>query len=185
MDDKEIIALYWRRDQDAIVWTDRKYGGLCRKLAFDILANHEDTEECVSDTYLAAWNSIPPQRPSFLKAYLVKIVRNFSLMRVRQNHAGKHGGGEIDLVLEELEDTLSSHVSVEQTVEQKELAEAVSRFLHTLPEMERNIFLARYYFLSPVAAIAARGRCSQSKVKTSLYRTRKKLKQYLIEEELL
>lgn len=185
MDDNEIIALYWRRDQDAICWTDRKYGGLCRKLSFDILGNREDTEECVSDTFLAAWNSIPPQRPTYLKAYLAKIVRNFSLMRLRENHAARHGGGEIPLVLEELEGTLSSGFSVEQAFEGKEFAAAVSRFLYTLPEGERNIFLARYYFLSSVADIAARAHCSQSKVKTSLYRTRKKLKQYLIEEDLL
>lgn len=97
MDDKEIIELYFARDPNGILETERKYGALCQKVSYNILGNREDAEECVSDTYMAAWNSIPPQRPGLLKAYLMKIVRNFSLMRVRERSAQKHGEGSFPL----------------------------------------------------------------------------------------
>lgn len=185
MDDKEIIELYFRRDQDAIQQTDLKYGGLCKKVSYNILGCPEDVEECVSDTYMALWNSIPPQVPDFLKAYLLKIVRNFSLMRIRERSSHKRGCGELELALEELGDTFSSGISVEGQYEQKEFARAVSRFLHTLPETDRNIFLCRYWHMAGVAEIAGRLHFSQSKVKTSLFRSRRKLQNYLVKEGLV
>lgn len=185
MDDKEIIELYFRRDQEAIVQTDRKYGGLCKKVSYNILGCPEDVEECVSDTYMAAWNAIPPQVPMVLKAYLLKIVRNFSLMRVRELNSRKRGSGEVELALEELGDTFPGAASVEGQYEQKEFARAVSRFLYSLPENERRIFLCRYWHLASVAQIAGTLHCSQSKVKTSLFRTRKKLYQFLTKEGLV
>lgn len=185
MDDTAIIELYFDRDQDAIAETDRKYGPLCTKLSYGILSNLQDAEECVADTYLAAWNSIPPQRPDFLKAYLLKIVRNLSLMRLRRRYAKKNGRGEVTLVLEELGDTFASDFSVEKLVEGKEVAKAVSTFLRTLPERERNIFLIRYWYMTPVSEIAAKLGCKESRVKTSLFRTRKKLQDYLKKEGLV
>lgn len=185
MDDKEIISLYFSRDQEAIAETDRKYGGLCRTVSYNILADHEDAEECVADTYIAAWNAIPPQVPMALKAYLLKITRNFSLMRVRERYSARRGGGELALALEELGDSFPSHLSVEKEVEGRELARAVSSFLYTLPETERNIFLCRYWHFASITDIAQRCRCSQSKIKTSLFRTRKKLQTYLMKEGLV
>lgn len=185
MDDKEIIELYFARDPNGILETERKYGALCQKVSYNILGNREDAEECVSDTYMAAWNSIPPQRPGLLKAYLMKIVRNFSLMRVRERSAQKHGGGELPLALEELGDIFPSSDSVEQAYEGKELAKAVSGFLRTLPQSERDIFLCRYWHFASIADIARKLGCTQSKVKTSLFRTRKKLLTYLKKEDLV
>lgn len=185
MDDKEIISLYFQRDQEAITQTDRKYGGLCKKVSYNILGCAEDVEECVSDTYLAAWDSIPPQVPLFLKAYLLKIVRNFSLMRVREQCAQKRGSGELELALEELGDCFSSPSSVEGAYEQKEVARAVSRFLYTLPETERAMFLCRYWHMASICQIAEGLHCSQSKIKTSLFRTRRKLQDYLQKEGLV
>lgn len=185
MDDEKIIGLFFDRDQNAIYETDRKYGRLCKKVSYGILSNHQDVEECVSDTYMAAWEAMPPQRPSHLGAWLCKVARNLSLMRLRERYSAKNGGGELCVALEELEDTFAPGISVEQACEQKEFARAVSRFLYTLPETQRNIFLARYYLVTPVAEIAHRLHCSQSKVKTSLFRTRKKLQEYLVKEELI
>lgn len=185
MEDNEIIELYFARNQNAICQTDLKYGRLCKGVSYGILSNHEDVEECVSDTYMAAWDNIPPERPSCLGAYLTKIVRNLSLMRLRERYAYKRGGGELTLALDELDDTFAPGISVERGYELKEFAQAVSRFLYTLPETERNIFLCRYYLVTPVADIARRLHCSQSKVKTSLFRTRKKLQDYLTKEALV
>lgn len=185
MDDKEIIDLYLQRNQDAIAETDRKYGGLCKKFSYGILSSWEDVEECVFDTYMALWNSIPPQVPVFLKAYILRILRNFSLMRVRDRCSVRHGGGELALVLDELGDICDPSLSPADSLEQKEFLEVVNRFLRTLPETERNIFLCRYYFVTSIGEIAEKLGCSQSKVKTSLYRTRKKLLTYLKKEDLI
>lgn len=185
MEDTAIMELYFARDQEAIAETDRKYGPLCTKVSYGILSNLQDAEECVADTYLAAWNSIPPQRPDFLKAYLLKITRNLSLMRLRRRYARKNGRGEVTLVLEELGDTFASDFSVERIYEGREVARAVSCFLRTLPETDRNMFLIRYWYMTPVADIAAKMGCKESRVKTSLFRTRKKLQNYLTKEGLV
>lgn len=185
MDDKKIIELYFARNQRAISETDRKYGQLCKKVSFAILSNYEDVEECVSDTYMAAWQAIPPKMPNYLGAWLAKISRNLSLMRLREKYSVKRGGGEMTLVLEELGDTFPAGDRVEQLYERKELAQAISSFLRNLEDEERNIFVFRYWFMIPVSQIADKLQCSQSKVKTSLFRTRKKLKAYLMQEELI
>lgn len=122
MQDEKIIALYWQRDQSAIDETDKKYGVQLRGLSYGILSDREDAEECVSDTYMAVWNSLPPQRPKRLRAYAAAIVRNLSLRRVRDRYSKKRGGGEVALALEELEDCLCSQTNVECEYEQKELA---------------------------------------------------------------
>lgn len=185
MEDTQIIRLYWLRDQDAIVQTDKKYGNLCRGLSYRILSNREDAEECVSDTYLAAWHQMPPQKPAYLKGFLARIVRNISISRLRERYSKKNGGGELPLVLEELEQTLASNASVEREYEQKELAAAINRFLETVSQDDRAIFLCRYWRFLSVSEIAQCRRFSESKVKTSLCRTRKKLRNFLESEGLL
>ena len=122
MEDERIIDLYWQRSQEAISRTDEKYGRLCTKISLNILSNAQDAEECVSDTYMALWNSIPPQRPTCFQAFAAAIVRNLSLMKLREQYARKRGGGEFDLVLDELKDTIASCDSVEAECERKEFA---------------------------------------------------------------
>lgn len=148
MEDERIIDLYWQRSQEAISRTDEKYGRLCTKISLNILSNAQDAEECVSDTYMALWNSIPPQRPTCFQAFAAAIVRNLSLMKLREQYARKRGGGEFDLVLDELKDTIASGDSVEAECERKEFAAAVNQFLCTLSADDRNIFVCRYRSVS-------------------------------------
>ncbi len=185
MDDSKIIELYWLRDQEAITQTDMKYGRLCRGISLNIVSDPRDSEECVADTYMAAWNSMPPQRPLRLKAWLAAVVRKLSLMRLRSSYAKKKGGGAVDLVFEELGDTFASSFSVEEEYEAKELEEAVAGFLPILSPEDRRIFLCRYWLFAPVEEIARRLGCSKSKVATSLFRSRQKLRDYLRKEELI
>ena len=182
MEDQAIIDLYWRRDQEAITETSAKYGKLCYQIARNILACHEDAEESVSDTWLTAWHQMPPQRPNILSAFLSKITRSLSIDRWRADHAQKRGGGQIPLALDELADCADGRESVEQLCESKELLQAYRRFLDSLPEADRYIFLRRYFFLDPISEIACRTGFSQSKVTSMLYRTRLKLKHQLEQE---
>lgn len=149
MEDERIIDLYWQRSQEAISRTDEKYGRLCTKISLNILSNAQDAEECVSDTYMALWNSIPPQRPTCFQAFAAAIVRNLSLMKLREQYARKRGGGEFDLVLDELKDTIASGDSVEVECERKEFAAAVNQFLCTLSADDRNILCAATGSLLP------------------------------------
>jgi len=182
MEDTKIIELYFARDEQAIVETDRKYGAYCFSLAKAILESVSDAEEMVNDTYLKAWNVIPPNRPKVLKLFLAKITRNLSFSRWRQLSAQKRGGGEMALVLEELESCIPSPVMVEDTVNAKELAETIRSFLDTVPSREQDIFLRRYFFVEESGAIALRYGMKPAAVLRSLSRTRAKLKQYLIRE---
>ena len=143
-----------------------KYGGYCRAIATNILSNPEDAEECVNDTWLSAWNSMPTHRPQRLAPYLGKLTRWLSLNRLDERNSLKRGGGEASLALEELSETLDSGVDVQRALERKELADAVNRFLETLAVPERRVFLARYWFLLPVKEIAARYDFTQGKVKS-------------------
>lgn len=185
MEDQKIIELYWNRSEEAISETEQKYGNYCCSIARNILANREDAEECVNDTYLAAWNAIPPQRPSLLAAFLGKITRNLSIDRWRTQNRQKRGSGEILLALDELDDCVSGQQSVDAEMERKRFAQVFNRFLDSLPEMERRIFLCRYWYLDPIAEIADRFGFSVSKVTSMLHRTRKKLYIVLEKEELL
>ena len=182
MEDQAIIDLYWQRDQEAIPETSVKYGKLCYQIAWNILSCHEDAEESVSDTWLTAWHQMPPQRPSILSAFLSKITRSLSIDRWRADHAQKRGGGQIPLALDELADCADGRESVEQLCESKELLQTYRRFLDSLPEADRYIFLRRYFFLDPISDIARRTGFSQSKVTSLLYRTRLKLKRQLEQE---
>lgn len=184
MEDKEIVALYFARSEDAIRETDLKYGAFCRRVAQNVLTLREDAEECVNDTWLHAWNSMPSHRPALLAPYLAKLTRWLSLNRLDARKRLKRGAGEAGLALEELNEQLDSGANIQQELEQKELCAAVRRFLDTLDKTERRVFLARYWYFFSVKEIAARLDFSQSKVKSMLLRTRRKLQKYLKEEGL-
>lgn len=185
MEDQEIIELFFRRDEAALRETDRKYGRGCRALALDILRDREDAEECVSDSYLKAWNAIPPTRPLRYAAWLYKVVRNTGISRLRQICGQRRGGGDYTAALEELEDCLASPVNLEERLEAEALAAEIHRLLAALPQSERVMFLARYWLALPTAEIAQKLGCRDGKVRTTLLRTRKKLRQHLEEEGYL
>ena len=182
MDDKAILDLYFARNEEAITETDRKFGSYCYSVANRILNSNEDSEETVSDTYLQAWNSIPPHRPNFLKLFLAKITRNLAFSRWRKLSAEKRGGGETDLVLEELAGCIPGTEQIDDQLNAKELAKAIRLFLDTLPEREQDIFLQRYFFVEDTDTIADRYGIRRTHVNLILSRTRMKLKTYLTQE---
>lgn len=185
MEDREIVELYWKRSEQAISAAAEKYGCCCRAVAYRILGDRRDAEECVNDAYFSAWNAIPPARPDNFGAFLVKITRNAALNRRQQNRAKKRGGGQTELALTELEECVSTVTSVEQGVEDGLLTAALENFLYAQPQPKRNIFIRRYWYLSPLRDIAREYGMSQSKVKSLLFRMRKELKAYLEKEEIL
>ena len=185
MEDQDILELFFRRDEAALNETDKKYGRTCRRLALDILRVREDAEECVSDSYLKAWNAIPPTRPLRFAAWLYKVVRNTGISRLRQASGARRGGTDYTAALEELEDCLASPVNLEEKLEAEALAAEIHRFLAALPQGERVIFLARYWLALPTAEIAQKLGCRDGKVRTTLSRTRTKLRQHLEKEGYL
>jgi RNA polymerase sigma-70 factor (ECF subfamily) len=182
MEDRAIIELYWARQEQALVETDRKYGAYCRTIARNILKNSADSEECVNDTYLRAWNTIPPQRPAILQVFLGTITRNLSVNRYRAAHTLKRGSGQLPVALEELEFCLPASQSVEQQMESAELGRLIDGFLRGLPERDRYIFIRRYWYVDSVREIARRLRMSEGTVKSNLFRTRQRLKEMLARE---
>ena len=185
MDDSGIVDLYFRRSERAIQETDAKYGGYCYQIANNILSNREDSKECVSDTYLAAWHAIPPKRPAMLSAFLGKIARHLAIDRWRSRDAKKRGGSEVCLALEELEGCVADPRTTEGIFDSRELSRAVNRFLAGLPDTERSVFLCRYWYLDSVKEIAAFFGFSESKVASMLLRLRKRLRTQLEKEGLL
>ena len=185
MNDTEIVDLYWQRNSQAITETDKKYGGYCQSIAYRICRSAEDAEECVNDTWLRAWNAMPDKRPQVLSPFLGRITRNCALSRVEARGRQKRGGGEMALALEELADCVAASGDVARQYEARELEQAVNRFVSALGEEERRCFLARYWYLLPVGEIAKRLGYSESKVKSMLFRTRKRLHRRLTEEGLL
>ena len=181
MDDAKIVQMYFDRDEQAIPATADKYGNYCTSIAKNILGNHEDAEECVNDTYLNTWNSIPPHRPNMLSAFLGKIVRNLAFNRYKHNTADKRGGGEIALVLDELADCVSGEDNVERSCEMRELIAAINDFLVTLPKEKRNIFVCRYWYTDSISHIADRYGMSDAAVSMMLNRLRAKLHNYFLE----
>lgn len=181
MEDGQIIDLYWNRDQQAIRETEGKYGPLLRGIAWNLLRSREDSEECVNDTYLRAWNAIPPTRPAFLRTWLGHITRNLSLDLWKRRQAEKRGGGA-ETLLGELEDCVPAPAGPERTVEDQELAEALNAFLRGLSREGRAMFLRRYWYGESVAEIGRALHCGEGKVKSSLFRSRKALREYLEKE---
>ncbi len=182
MNDEKIIDLYFKREEAAIVETDRKYGNYCRKIAWNILALQEDVEECINDTYLHIWNSIPPQLPRHFSGYLGKICRNTALKLYEKLTASKRGGGQIVSCLEELEEITGNSSSLDEQMELTLLASCINHFLAELPKETRIIFVKRYFEMDGIKDIAAEHHCSESKIKMSLKRSREKLKDYLKKE---
>lgn len=184
MEDSQIIDLYFRRSETAIEETDHKYGAYCYKIAYSILASREDSEESVNDTYLSAWKAMPPRRPTVLSTFLGRLTRNISIDRWRKLSAQKRGSGELELALDELGECVSGEKSIEDTLILKEVIAGLNRFLQSLPEEERTVFLCRYWYLNTMEEIGEKMGFSVSKVKSMLLRTRKKLGVYLEKEGL-
>ncbi len=183
--EKEIISLLQKRDETAITKLRDTYGALCQTIAYDILGNREDAEECVSDTMMKLWTTIPPMQPDTLRAYLVTVVRSISISRYRAEHADRRGGGQTAAAIDELAETLSDEDAVERAVDQRALRAAIERFLDTLPPDARTVFMQRYYLMAPVKTIAREQGMSLGKVKMLLMRTRKKLQIFLSKEGYL
>ena len=184
MEDKQIVDLYWARSERAIEETEHKFGSYCRTISYNILGNTSDAEECVNDTWMKAWNSMPTHRPSILAPYLGKLTRWLSLTRLRENNSLRRGGGELPLVLDELAETLDSGVDTERELEIRELNREIRHLLGKLEKEERDVFLARYWYMASIAEIAGKSGFTESKVKTMLHRTRKRLLKQLQEEGL-
>ena len=180
MEDSAIISLYWARDEGAIAATDRKYGALCRSLSQSILASREDAEECVNDTWHRAWDTMPPQRPDALRAYLCRIVRNLSIGRWRAKRARKRGEG-CEVLIGELEDCvpMPAAPSAEEAAEDREVVRAVERWLDTLPREDRAAFLRRYWYGQRVDELAALFGCTPNRMAQRLFRLRKSLRRAL------
>ena len=184
MKDCEIVELYWRRDEEAIVATRNRYGPYLFRIALGILAGIPDSEECVNDTYLGAWNSMPPHRPAVLQTYLGKLTRRLAIDRYRKNSAQKRGGGQMEQSVEELNDCLPGRISLEQEVESRELTASLDRFLRTMSPEKRRVFLLRYWYALPIAEISTRMGFRETKTVNMLSRIRKSLKSHLEQEEI-
>lgn len=181
MNDSDIVKMYFERNGDAIEATSKKYGGYFRTVAQNVLGMAEDAEECVSDTYLKLWNSIPPNRPDSLKSYGGKIARHLAFDRYQKDRAKKRGAGETEFVLYELEGILTESNTVEQEIDRKELAKAIDDFVRKLPIRDKDMFLCRYWYAYAVGDIAVRHGKSSNYVSVKLSRIRVKLKHYLTE----
>ena len=182
MEDERIVDLYWARSESAIRETAEKYGKHCTGIAVNLLHNREDAEECVSDTYLRAWEAIPPQRPSVLGAFLGEITRNLALSRYREKRAQKRGGDTVPLLLDELAQCVPARSNTESDFDAAAVTEALEAFLLTQSVQNRELFLRRYWYADSVSAIAAQFAMSESKVKSLLFRTRNKLRLHLEKE---
>ncbi len=182
MRDEEIVALYWQRDEAAIGETEKKYGRYLTKIAYNILADAEDSKESVNDSYLRAWGSMPPHKPGVLSAYLAKITRRVSIDIFRRRNREKRKASEYAVSLSELEECVSGSGTPDEALDAQLLAAAVNGFLRTLPQDARNAFIGRYYFLDSVREVASYCGMSESKAKSLLFRTRRNLKAYLEKE---
>lgn len=182
MDDKEIVELYWQRNEQAIKETADKYGAYCRKISLNILSDLSDSEENVNDAYMQAWLSIPPHKPDSLMAFLGKLTRNLALNRYKAINAKKRLWNQFAISLDELSDCTPSNIMVEQEVEIAELGKSISSFLYSQKEDIRNVFICRYFYCDSVEEISDRFGYSQSKIKSMLMRARIRLKSYLKKE---
>ena len=181
MDDSKIIELFFERSEQAIVELSKKYGNTCYKIAVNILKNDSDAEECVNDTYLGVWNTIPPQKPKPLLTYICRIARNISIKRYHQNTAKKRNS-YYDVALDELEACLPSSIMVQDEASAKELTSLIDDFLGGLDKTNRIMFVRRYWFSDSISDIATRFNLSKHAVTVRLSRTRERLRQYLIKK---
>ena len=184
MKDNQIVDLFWQRSEAAISETDSKYGNYCHTIAYNILQNAEDSEECVNDTWLNAWNSMPDKRPARLSPFLGKITRNLAITKGLAKTREKRGGKAITLALEELDECLASGYDLNSEIEQRELERAINTFVKALPQIEQELFVLRYWYFETEVAIATRKGFSKSKVNVVLKRVRNKLQRYLLQEGL-
>ena len=184
MEDSRIVELYWQRSEEAIPETENKYGRYCISIAENILRDKEDAKECVNDTYLAAWNTIPPHRPEALSTFLGKITRQLSLKKLRDSSVDKRGGGSISVSVDELENCIPAGQSIDDSIDTAEIAKILDSFLETLPVDERRVFLRRYWYFDSIGDISSRFGFGKSKVKMMLKRTRDKLKECLQREDI-
>lgn len=185
MEDRNIVELFFKRDQQAIRETDNKYGSYCKMIAGNILKSFQDVEECIDDTYIKLWNKIPPSRPIAFKGFIGKITRELAYDRYRAGSAKKRGGGEVEAVLEELDECIPDSGSVESSIMGNELAGIVSDFVGKLPEKEAYIFLGRYFYAYDIAFIARKFGMTKGNVSVTLTRIRNKLKERLMKEGYL
>ena len=181
MEDKEIVALYWKRDEKAISETAVKYGKYCKRIALNIVCNNEDAEECVNDTYLQTWNSIPPHKPNLLSTFLGKIVRNLSFNKYKSIHSEKRGGYEVTLILDELSEIISDNESVEDHILQLEMIKEINSFIYNLSKEKQYMFIRRYWYSDSIIEIATQCRRTANSVSVELSRIRNKLRDHLIE----
>jgi RNA polymerase sigma-70 factor (ECF subfamily) len=179
MDDRGIIKLFFDRDESALTEAEKKYNGYCHSIAYGILGDRRDSEECVNDAMLGLWNTIPPKKPENLRTYLAKLTRNFALNRYKMRSAEKRGGSGVDVSLDELEGCLPSSDNLENIVDSMVLSELLNSFLGTLKAESRIIFVQKYWYFRSVDDIARDLSVSKSKVKVSLMRTRARLAEYL------
>lgn len=180
MNDLQIIELFWDRDETAIKAVSDKYSLFCYKIAWNILTNHEDSEECVNDTWFAAWKYIPPKKPAILSSFLGKITRGFAIDSLRKKYAFKRMDLHITSILDEAETVNQAFVStVDDYIEEQELIRTINQFLHNLNKTDQDIFIRRYWYMDTIKDIAQRHTCNESKVKSSLFRNRKKLRHVL------
>ena len=182
MDDQEIIARFFARDEEGLTAARARYEPYCAAVARSLLNDPRDQEECLSDTWLRAWNAIPPQRPRSLGAFLAKITRNLAINRLRDGNAQRRGGGQVPLALEELRECVSPEGSPEGELDRQAAEEALNRFLDGLPPLQREVFLRRYWYLDSLEDIARRAGWSKSRVTTTLHRLRVRLRAHLIQE---
>ena len=185
MEDGKIVELYWLRDQQAIEHTQKKYGPYLTKVAMNILCDEQDSAESVNDTYMAAWNAMPPHRPQALCPFLSKITRRIAISLLRKNQSQRRGAGAYEASLEELREILPEGNTTEETYEAKALVAAISAFLRGIPEQARNVFIGRYFYMDSVREVARYCGVTESNAKVLLHRTRAALRIYLEREGFL
>ncbi len=182
MEDRRIVELYLARSEEAIAETDRKYGKYCSYIAFSILSSRQDAEECVNDTYMRAWNAIPPHKPVQLSTFLGKITRNLALNRYKSLHAQKRGKDQVDVALSELEECIGGTSKVETRADELVVVEVMNRFLAGQPKLNRVVFVKRYWYLSSIKEIADELGMNENRITSMLFRMRKELKKCLESE---
>ena len=179
MQDNEIVRLFLERSGRAVAEAEKKYRAYCFRIALNILNSHEDADFCVNEAFMKAWEQIPPQEPRMLSAFLAKITRNCAINMLNSSLAQKRGGGECELVFDEISEMVSGSSDIQRDTENKEIIKEIERFLTKQPALKRGIFICRYWYCDSVRDIAAQFNTTENNVSVILSRTRKKLRGYL------